>query len=343
MPKSFSRIETCFGLRSAQPRANEATVVTASPRAAASAATSVSVMLSPVCPLSCRLHPSPAPHTRIEIPRRCRPKRSRLSLDGRPLASRPLVMPGMMVIDDELVSTSATRHPLRPRRGRRSSAAVGDRTLRSCRPGHRARRPRRGRPVHGRRRRPDEPRRRPHRERVEPGLHRHDARELQARLQAIRAHRLRRGAVRSRVRRRRLPVGHGDRHAGDAHERQHGAVAVPSADPGCDRGRLAPRVRRAPPHVPAEDAHRRMAGHDEPHRTASRQRRRRRTHQGRAVRRRLVAHQRPEDLHHLRRARPRREHRAPGAGPHARLVTGHQGDLDVPRPQVPGRARRFAR
>ena len=62
-----------------------------------------------------------------------------------------------------------------------------------------------------------------------------------------------------------------------------------------------------------------------------------------AVGRRLVAHQRPEDLHHLRRARPRRQHRAPGAGPHARLVTGHQGDLDVPRPQVPGRARRFAR
>ena len=54
-------------------------------------------------------------------------------------------------------------------------------------------------------------------------------------------------------------------------------------------------------------------------------------------RRRLVAHQRPEDLHHLRRARPRREHRAPGAGSHARLAAGHQGDLDVPRPQVPRR------
>ena len=224
-------------------------------------------------------------------------------------------------------------------------AVVGDRAFRSCRRRHRARRARRGRAVHGRRRRADEPRRRPHRLRLEPGLHRHDARELQARLQAVRAHRLRGGAVRSGVRRRRLPVGHGDRHAGDAHERQHGVVAVPAADAGRDRG----AARTTDPTSSRHTYLPRMltgewTGHDEPHRAAGRQRRRRRARpRAEPAWRRLVAHQRPEDLHHVRRARSRREHRAPGAGPHARLAARHEGDLDVPRAQVPGRRRRFAR
>ena len=38
---------------------------------------------------------------------------------------------------------------------------------------------------------------------------------------------------------------------------------------------------------------------------------------------------RPEDLHHLRRARPDREHRAPGAGAHRRRAGGRQGHLAV--------------
>ena len=38
-----------------------------------------------------------------------------------------------------------------------------------------------------------------------------------------------------------------------------------------------------------------------------------------------MAHLRPEDLHHLRRARHDREHRAPRARPRARRAAGHEG------------------
>ena len=47
--------------------------------------------------------------------------------------------------------------------------------------------------------------------------------------------------------------------------------------------------------------------------------------QGGAGRRRLVADHRPEDLHHLRRARPHRQHRPPRARPGARRAAGHEG------------------
>ena len=43
--------------------------------------------------------------------------------------------------------------------------------------------------------------------------------------------------------------------------------------------------------------------------------------------RRQLPHHRPEDLHHLRRPRPHRQHRPPGAGPHPRRAAGHQGHL----------------
>ena len=49
-----------------------------------------------------------------------------------------------------------------------------------------------------------------------------------------------------------------------------------------------------------------------------------------------LAHHRPEDLHHLRRARHGRQHHPPGPGPGSRRAPGHQGHLVLHRSQVPG-------
>ena len=54
-------------------------------------------------------------------------------------------------------------------------------------------------------------------------------------------------------------------------------------------------------------------------------------------------HLRPEDLHHLRRARPHREHRAHGAGAHRRRAARRARHLAVHRAQVLGERRRHAR
>ena len=58
--------------------------------------------------------------------------------------------------------------------------------------------------------------------------------------------------------------------------------------------------------------------------------------------RRLQAH-RAEDLHHLRRARPHRQHHPFRARPPARGAARHQGHLAVPGAEVPGQRRRLAR
>ena len=54
--------------------------------------------------------------------------------------------------------------------------------------------------------------------------------------------------------------------------------------------------------------------------------------------RRPLPDHRPEDLHHLRRARPDREHRAPGAGAHARCAGRRARHLAVHRAEVPADA-----
>jgi hypothetical protein len=51
----------------------------------------------------------------------------------------------------------------------------------------------------------------------------------------------------------------------------------------------------------------------------------------------------PEDLHQLRRARPHRQHRPPGARAHAHGARGRQGHLAVPGAEVPRQRRRLAR
>ena len=88
---------------------------------------------------------------------------------------------------------------------------------------------------------------------------------------------------------------------------------------------------------------RRMDRHDEPDRAAGRLRPRRPATARRAGRRRHLPHHRPEDLHHLRRARPDRQHRPSGAGAPARRAARHARHLAVPGAEVPRRRRRHAR
>ena len=63
----------------------------------------------------------------------------------------------------------------------------------------------------------------------------------------------------------------------------------------------------------------------------------------RARRRRHLPHLRPEDLHHLWRARPHRQHHPSGAGPAARRAGRHARHLAVPGAEIPGQRRRLAR
>ncbi len=71
--------------------------------------------------------------------------------------------------------------------------------------------------------------------------------------------------------------------------------------------------------------------HDEPDRAAGGFGPRAGAHPCRAAGRRHVSRLRPEDLHHVRRSRSRREHRAPRAGPHAERARGRQGDFALHR------------
>ena len=66
-------------------------------------------------------------------------------------------------------------------------------------------------------------------------------------------------------------------------------------------------------------------------------------HARRAQRRRQLRDHRHQDLHLRRRARPGREHRAPGARAPAGRAGRHQGHLAVHRAQVPARRRRQRR
>ena len=94
----------------------------------------------------------------------------------------------------------------------------------------------------------------------------------------------------------------------------------------------------------AKDDLRRMDRHDAPDRAAGRLRRRRTAHQGGAQSRRQLPHHRAEDLHHLGRARPDRQHH-----PHAcwRACTdappGNARHLAVHRAEIPARRGRHAR
>ena len=126
--------------------------------------------------------------------------------------------------------------------------------------------------------------------RWQPGRHRGHAAELQAGLCEVGRVGLRRDAVRPRLRRR--AASRGSR-AIAVQELLTSANMALSLCPLLTQGAIdaihAPRLRRPAGDVPAEDAHRRVDRHDEPHRAARRLRRGRGHHQGRAGHRRDAA------------------------------------------------------
>ena len=77
--------------------------------------------------------------------------------------------------------------------------------------------------------------------------------------------------------------------------------------------------------VPGEDVRGRVDRHHVPDRAAGRLRRRRLQDPGGQARRRHLPHHRREDLHHLRRSRPDRQHRPPGPRPHPGRAPRHEG------------------
>ena len=88
---------------------------------------------------------------------------------------------------------------------------------------------------------------------------------------------------------------------------------------------------------------RRMDGHDEPHGAAGRLRPQRREDSRGTRRRRNLSRFRPEDFHHLRRARHGRQHRPSRARAPARRAPGNARPVAVSRAEISCRGRRFAR
>ena len=86
----------------------------------------------------------------------------------------------------------------------------------------------------------------------------------------------------------------------------------------------------------------RVDGDHEPHRAAGRLRPLGAPDQGGAGGRRHLPDHRAEDLHHLWRARPDRQHHPPGAGAAARRAARHARHLALPRAEIPRPARRLA-
>ena len=143
--------------------------------------------------------------------------------------------------------------------------------------------------------------------------------------------------------------------AGRARRPVDGAVGRGRADPRRQsRGvplprRPAVRLDRAPPrHAGAAplgraDDRARVGRDDGAHRAGRRVGRRRGPHPGRRAARRHLAPRRGEAVHHRGRARPRREHRAPRAGPPGgpgrHGAARHEGPVAVPRAEVPLRLR----
>ncbi len=114
-------------------------------------------------------------------------------------------------------------------------------------------------------------------------------------------------------------------------------------DAHCGRGRgIDPaRHRGTKKAIPAEDDSGQLDRHHEPHRAAGGHRPGSGADQG-GPRRRPLSRLGAEDLHHLRRARSGREHRAPRARARGRCARGRARHFDVPRAEVPGERRRVA-
>jgi len=132
-----------------------------------------------------------------------------------------------------------------------------------------------------------------------------------------------------------------DRGRGDADLVEHVVFAVPAAHAGGDPRARAVRLGRAEGLLSSQDGAGHLDRHHEPDRAAGRLGPRLGAN-ARRSRGRPLPHFRAEDLHHLRRARPCREHRAPGARAHPGRARGNQGHLAFPGAEVPAEARRLA-
>jgi hypothetical protein len=120
---------------------------------------------------------------------------------------------------------------------------------------------------------------------------------------------------------------------------EHGVLAVSDADPLRRRGGPPPRLGRDQGVVPGETGERGVDGNHAAHRAAVGLRPREHHDPGRTAGRQLLPPVRNQDLHHLGRPRPHRQHHPHGAGEDPRRTRRHQGDLDVPGAQVPTRRR----
>ena len=106
---------------------------------------------------------------------------------------------------------------------------------------------------------------------------------------------------------------------------------------GAHRGACRARLGRPEGALSRQARIGRVDRDDEPDRAAGGLRPRRPAHPGRAGRRRHLSHHRPEDLHHLWRARPHRQHRPPRARAPARCAARHARHLALPRAESLGR------
>ena len=113
----------------------------------------------------------------------------------------------------------------------------------------------------------------------------------------------------------------------------------PRAAPDHGRHRGAGRARLGRPEgaLSRQARLRRVDRDHEPDRAAGRLRSRRPAQPRRAGRRRHLPHHRPEDLHHLWRARPDRQHRPSRARAPARRAARHARHLALPRAEVAAR------
>jgi hypothetical protein len=168
---------------------------------------------------------------------------------------------------------------------------------------------------------------------------------LRRRLPRRRGRRLGIGPVSGRARRRGFPGARGDRDRRARGVREPGVLAVPRPHPGRDPPAARPRKRGAAGHVPAQAGDRRVDRHHEPDRARRRLGCGRGPYQGDAGGRRHMASHRPEDLHHLRRARHGRQHHPSRPSARPRSAARHPRHLVLRRAQDtcrPGRRPRRA-
>ena len=169
----------------------------------------------------------------------------------------------------------------------------------------------------------------------------HHARGLQGGVSAVRGRRVERAAGARRARRTGAAQDRLDARRRDVEIGEPLFLARHDAHRGGSRGIDPARHRGTEKAIPPENDRGQLDRHHESHRAAGGLRSGARSHQG-GPRRRSLPRLGSEDLHHLRRARPGGEHRAPGARARRGRARGRARHLAVPRAEVPGERRRLA-